>query len=51
MNRLLLVVLALLLAALGWQTWRLADASQTISTQSDELQSKSRTGKEQQPAY
>ena len=40
MNRLLLVVLALLLAALGWQTW-LADASQTISTQADELQSKS----------
>ncbi|EFC7082301.1 hypothetical protein CS072_003838 [Escherichia coli] len=32
MNRLLLVVLTLLLAALGWQTWRLADASQTIST-------------------
>ncbi len=52
MNRLLLVVLALLLAALGWQAWRLADASQTISTQADELQSKSRcTGKEQQPAY
>lgn len=51
MNRLLLVVLALLLAALGWQTWRLADASQTISTQANELQSKSRTGKEQQPAY
>ncbi len=52
MNRLLLVVLALLLAALGWQTWRLADASQTISTQADELQSKSRgAGKEQQPAY
>ena len=41
MNRLLLVVLTLLLAALGWQTWRLADASQTISTQADELQSKS----------
>ncbi|EIG7410415.1 LysB family phage lysis regulatory protein [Escherichia coli] len=41
MNRLLLVVLALLLAALGWQTWRLADASQTISTQADELQSNS----------
>ena len=41
MNRLLLGVLALLLAALGWQTWRLADASQTISTQADELQSKS----------
>lgn len=42
MNRLLLVVLTLLLAALGWQTWRLADASQTISTQADELQSKAR---------
>lgn len=41
MNRLLLGVLALLLTALGWQTWRLADASQTISTQADELQSKS----------
>ena len=41
MNRLLLVVLALLLAALGWKTWRLADASQTISTQADELRSKS----------
>lgn len=41
MNRLLLVVLALLLAALGWQTWRLADASQTISMQADVLRSKS----------
>lgn len=41
MNRLLLVVLTLLLAALGWQTWRLADASRTITTQADELQSKS----------
>ncbi|HAK4566702.1 TPA: LysB family phage lysis regulatory protein [Salmonella enterica] len=41
MNRLLLVVLALLLASLGWQTWRLADASQTISTQADELRSNS----------
>lgn len=41
MNRLLLVVLALLLVALGWQTWRLADASRIISTQADELQSKS----------
>lgn len=51
MNRLLLVVLALLLAALGWQTWRLADASQTISTQADELEQKPGTGKEQQPAY
>ncbi|STM46904.1 regulatory protein [Escherichia coli] len=52
MNRLLLGVLALLLTALGWQTWRLADASQTISTQADELQSKSQAlAKEQQPAY
>lgn len=32
MNRLLLVMLALLLAALGWQTWRLADASQSQRT-------------------
>ncbi|WP_405127250.1 Rz-like lysis system protein LysB [Salmonella enterica] len=40
MNRLLLVVLALLLAALGWQTWRLADASHTIETQLAALKSK-----------
>lgn len=45
MNRLLLVVLALLLAALGWQTWRLADASQTISTQADELEQKAALAK------
>lgn len=45
MNRLLLVVLALLLAALGWQTWRLADASQTIITQADELRSKAALAK------
>lgn len=52
MNRLLLGVLALLLTALGWQTWRLADASQTISTQADELaEQKPGAGKEQQPAY
>lgn len=58
MNRLLLVMLALLLAALGWQTWRLADASQTISTQADHqhagrraAEQKPGTGKEQQPAY
>lgn len=45
MNRLLLVVLALLLAALGWKTWRLADASQTISTQADELGAKAALAK------
>lgn len=45
MNRLLLVVLALLLAALGWKTWRLADASQTISTQADELRAKAALAK------
>ncbi|EET2952275.1 LysB family phage lysis regulatory protein [Escherichia coli] len=40
MNRLLLVVLALLLASLGWQMWRLADASHTIETQRAALKSK-----------
>lgn len=32
MNRLLAVVLALVLAALGWQSWRLNNASHTIET-------------------
>ena len=40
MNRLLLVVLALLLAALGWQSWRLNNASHTIETQGVALKSK-----------
>ena len=40
MNRLLLVVLALLLASLGWQMWRLADASHTSETQRAALTSK-----------
>ena len=67
MNRLLLVVLALLLAALGWQTWRLADSSHTPQhcagqwkplDQPDHqhagkraAEQKPGTGKEQQPAY
>ncbi|STL37139.1 regulatory protein [Escherichia coli] len=41
MNRLLLVVLALLLAALGWQTWRLADASQTSARRQTSCRAKS----------
>ncbi|MES0226109.1 Rz-like lysis system protein LysB [Citrobacter braakii] len=40
MNRLLLIVLALLLAALGWQSWRLNNASHTIETQGAALKSK-----------
>ncbi|EHC3058029.1 LysB family phage lysis regulatory protein, partial [Salmonella enterica] len=40
MNRLLAVVLALVLAALGWQSWRLNNASHTIETQGAVLKSK-----------
>ncbi|EOI1394954.1 TPA: Rz-like lysis system protein LysB [Citrobacter freundii] len=40
MNRLLLVVLALLLAALGWLSWRLNNATHTIETQGAALKSK-----------
>ncbi|MFP5810744.1 Rz-like lysis system protein LysB [Salmonella sp. 741265095_HST] len=40
MNRLLAVVLALALAALGWQSWRLNNASHTIETQGAALKSK-----------
>ncbi len=38
--RALAVVLALVLAALGWQSWRLNNASHTIETQSKDLNSK-----------
>ena len=37
MNRLLLVVLALLLAALGWQSWRLNEASHIIDQQGTDV--------------
>ncbi|EGY3979957.1 LysB family phage lysis regulatory protein [Salmonella enterica] len=40
MMRALAVVLALALAALGWQSWRLNNASHTIETQGAALKSK-----------
>ena len=40
MTRLLAVVLALAIAALGWQSWRLNNASHTIETQGAALKSK-----------
>ena len=40
MMRALVVMLALVVAALGWQSWRLNNASHTIKTQSKELNSK-----------
>lgn len=39
--RTLAIVLALVLAALGWQSWRLNNASHTIETQGAALKSKS----------
>ncbi|MBJ9263433.1 MAG: Rz-like lysis system protein LysB [Citrobacter sp.] len=41
MMRTLAIVLALVLAALGWQSWRLNNASHTIETQGAALKSKS----------
>ncbi|EGB6219176.1 TPA: LysB family phage lysis regulatory protein [Citrobacter freundii] len=41
MMRTLAVVLALVLAVLGWQSWRLNNASHTIETQGAALKSKS----------
>ncbi|TCD11470.1 LysB family phage lysis regulatory protein [Lelliottia amnigena] len=40
MTRTLAIVLALLLAALGWQSWRLSDARHTIDTQGEALETK-----------
>lgn len=40
MRRALVVVLALMIAALGWQSWRLNNASHTIETQGAALKSK-----------
>ncbi|MFV4744356.1 Rz-like lysis system protein LysB [Citrobacter portucalensis] len=42
MTRLLAVVLALTIAALGWQSWRFNNASHTIETQGRELETKGR---------
>jgi phage lysis regulatory protein, LysB family len=40
--RALAVVLALVLIALGWQSWRLSNASDTIEAQGKELKSKAK---------
>lgn len=40
MTRTLAIVLALLLAALGWQSWQLSDARNTIETQGNALEVK-----------
>jgi len=40
MTRALIVVLALTVATLGWQSWRLSNASHTIETQGVALKSK-----------
>lgn len=40
MTRALAVVVALVLVALGWQSWRLNSASHTIETQRAALESK-----------
>jgi LysB family phage lysis regulatory protein len=40
MMRLIVMVMALLIAALGWQSWRLNNASHTIESQGKELSSK-----------
>ena len=37
MTRALAVILALVLAALGWQSWRLNEASRTIDQQGGDL--------------
>lgn len=41
MSRALVIILLMLLAALGWQSWRLNNASHTIETQGAALKSKS----------
>lgn len=40
MNRALVIILLMLLAALGWQSWRLNYASHTIETQGEALKNK-----------
>lgn len=40
MMRLIVMIMALLIAALGWQSWRLNNASHTIESQGKELNSK-----------
>jgi LysB family phage lysis regulatory protein len=40
MMRLMVLIMALLIAALGWQSWRVNNASHTIESQGKELNSK-----------
>ena len=40
MMRPIILIMALLIAALGWQSWRLNNASHTIESQVKELNSK-----------
>jgi len=40
MTRTLAIVLALVIAALGWQSWQLSDARHTIETQGEALETK-----------
>lgn len=40
MTRTLAIVLALVIAALGWQSWQLSDARHTIDTQGEALETK-----------
>ncbi|MBL5965948.1 LysB family phage lysis regulatory protein [Lelliottia amnigena] len=40
MTRTLAIVLALVVAALGWQSWQLSDARHTIDTQGEALETK-----------
>ena len=40
MTRTLAIVLALVIAALGWQSWRLNTARHTIETQGEALETK-----------
>lgn len=42
MTRTLAIVLALVIAALGWQSWQLSDARHTIDTQGEALKTKAR---------
>lgn len=42
MMRVMVVLIVLLMAGLGWQSWRLSDASQKIDAQQDDIHEKGR---------
>lgn len=51
MTKALAVILALVVLALGWQSWRMKEASQTIERQGRDLKTTGeKTGKNEQPA-